>query len=280
MTQLHTSAPLIAGQELTVRHGSRTVLDHVSLSVTPGEIVTLIGPNGAGKTTLVRVLLGLQQLTGGRVTRRSRLRIGYVPQRLAVDPALPLTVGRFLSLAAPQRGAARQRAIADLLAEVGVPDCAGQQLSALSGGELQRVLLARALIRDPELLVLDEPVQGVDFAGQIALYHLIGEIRKQRGCGILLISHDLHLVMSATDRVLCLNQHLCCSGAPAAVSRHPEYIRLFGPRAASELAIYTHHHDHAHAPDGAVLPVEGCALHGPHEGHHHHHPHTSAPDRV
>jgi len=264
MSMVAQSAALIAGEGLVVRHGQRRVLDRVSVSVTPGEIVTLIGPNGAGKTTLVRVLLGLQRAEAGRVTRRPGLTVGYVPQRLAVDPSLPLTVARFLALAAPGGRAA----VGELLAEVGAGRCAGQQLAELSGGELQRVLLARALARKPDLLVLDEPVQSVDFAGQIELYHLIGEIRRRRGCGILLVSHDLHLVMSATDRVLCMNQHLCCSGAPETVSRHPEYLRLFGPRAAAELAVYTHHHDHAHAPTGEVVPVEGCALHGAHEQHH------------
>jgi len=255
--------PLIEAKGVVVRHGRRAVLDHIDVSVGPGEIVTLIGPNGAGKTTLVRVLLGLQPKLSGSVRRRPGLRLGYLPQRLAVDPTLPLTVRRFLSLTA--NGGTDVEALLD---EVGARRCAGQQLSELSGGELQRVLLARALAREPELLVLDEPVQGVDFAGQIELFHLIASLRDRRGCGILMVSHDLHLVMSATDRVLCLNQHLCCSGAPEAVSRHPEYLRLFGPRAAAELAVYTHHHDHAHTPAGEVVPVEGCVLHGEHE-----HPH-------
>ena len=273
MTPPAAVTPLIAGEGLVVRHGQRRVLDGVTVSVAPGEIVTLIGPNGAGKTTLVRVLLGLQRTESGQVTRRPGLTVGYVPQRLAIDPTLPLTVARFLALAAPGGKAP----VAELLAEVGAGRCAGQQLAELSGGELQRVLLARALARRPDLLVLDEPVQGVDFAGQIELFHLIGEIRRRRGCGILLVSHDLHLVMSATDRVLCLNQHLCCSGAPETVSRHPEYLRLFGPRAAQELAVYTHHHDHTHAPTGEVVPVEGCVLHGPEEhSHHQHHRHGEA----
>jgi zinc transport system ATP-binding protein len=256
--------PLIEGQGIVVRHGRRAVLDNIDVSVSPSEIVTLIGPNGAGKTTLVRVLLGLQRPASGTVRRKPGLRLGYVPQRIAIDPTFPLTVRRFLTLAAPRDGAR----VEALLDEVGAARCIGQQLAELSGGELQRVLLARALARSPELLVLDEPVQGVDFAGQIELFHLIGTLRDARGCGILMVSHDLHLVMSATDRVLCLNQHLCCSGAPEAVSRHPEYLRLFGPRAAAELAVYTHHHDHRHGPAGEVLPVDGCAEHGEHEHSH------------
>jgi len=255
---------LIEGHGIVVRHGTRRILDGIDIVVAPGEIVTLIGPNGAGKTTLVRVLLGLQKPDAGSLRRRAGLRLGYLPQRLAVDPSLPITVRRFLELTVT-----RGVAVEALLDEVGAARAVSQQLSQLSGGELQRVLLARALGRRPELLVLDEPVQGVDFAGQIELFKLIARLRDERGCGILMVSHDLHLVMSATDRVLCLNQHLCCSGAPEAVSRHPEYLRLFGPRAAAELAVYTHHHDHSHGPAGEVVPAEGCVLHGDHEHRHH-----------
>jgi len=262
---MNAGQPLIEGSGISLVRGKRQVLDGVDLAVAPGEIVTLIGPNGAGKTTLVRILLGLVQPDGGKVQRRPDLRIGYLPQRLAIDPTLPLTVERFLTLADP---GARHRLDA-LLEEVGALRTRRQQLGELSGGELQRVLLARALCRNPELLVLDEPVQGVDFSGQIELFQLIGRIRDARGCGVLVISHDLHLVMSATDRVLCLNQHLCCSGAPEAVSRHPEYLRLFGPCAAAELAVYTHHHDHRHGPAGEVVPADGCVVHGEHEHHHH-----------
>jgi len=271
-------APLIEAKGLMLRRGRRTVLDHIDVAVSPGEIVTLIGPNGAGKTTLVRVLLGLQKADAGTVQRRPGLVLGYLPQRLAVDPAMPLTVRRFLKLTA--NGHTDVEALLD---EVGARRSVEQQLAELSGGELQRVLLARALARKPQLLMLDEPVQGVDFAGQIELFHLIAGLRDRHGCGILMVSHDLHLVMSATDRVLCLNQHLCCSGAPEAVSRHPEYLRLFGPRAAAELAVYTHHHDHSHAPSGEVVPADGCVLHGEHEhahkdgdGHDHKHEHHHA----
>jgi zinc transport system ATP-binding protein len=285
MTPPVSSAPLIEARGVVVRHGRRRVLDRIDVSVAPGEIVTLIGPNGAGKTTLVRVLLGLQPADAGVVRRKPGLRLGYLPQRLSIDPTLPLTVRRFLRLTA--NGSTDVDALLD---EVGARSCSPQQLAELSGGELQRVLLARALAREPELLVLDEPVQGVDFAGQIELYRLIAHLRDRRGCGILMVSHDLHLVMSATDRVLCLNQHLCCSGAPEAVSRHPEYLRLFGPRAAAELAVYTHHHDHRHTPSGEVVPVEDRVLHGEHEhdhaqdhghdrGHNHEHSDEHGPEQ-
>jgi zinc transport system ATP-binding protein len=245
-------APLIEARGLTVRVGETVLLRGIDLAVAPGEIVTLVGPNGAGKTTLLRALLGILPPHQGTVKRRPGLRIGYLPQRLAIDASLPLTVWRLLSLAVPGArtgGAARMTAV---LAEVGATHLAGRMLHGLSGGEFQRVLLARALVRQPELLMLDEPVQGVDIAGQVDLYELIGRLRRRRGCGVVLVSHDLHLVMSATDRVICLNQHICCSGPPSTVVRDPAYLDLFGERAASGLAYYAHAHDHTHEP--ALFP--------------------------
>jgi zinc transport system ATP-binding protein len=250
---------------LRVAIGARVILDGIDISVSPGEIVTVIGPNGAGKTTLLRVLLGLLKPSGGTVERRPGLRVGYLPQRMQIDPVLPLTVGRLMTLT--QRSNAG--AIGAALAEMGVAHLWTAQASTLSGGELQRVLLARALLRDPDLLALDEPVHGVDFAGEAALYELINSIRARRGCGVLMISHDLHVVMAATDRIVCLNRHVCCAGTPEAVSRHPEYARLFGPRAASALAVYTHHHDHGHGLAGEVVrpPPSGGAERRPVESH-------------
>ena len=245
-------APLVEVEGVGLTLGAIGVLENVSLTVRPGELVTLIGPNGAGKTTLVRVVLGLQRPQTGRVVARPGLRIGYVPQHLVVDPVLPLTARRFLTLggkAAPER----QRAV---LEEVGVAGLVDAPLRTLSGGDLRRVVLARALLRDPDLLVLDEPVQGVDITGQIELYELISGLRGRRGCGVLMVSHDLHLVMAATDRVVCLNHHICCAGRPETVRRDPEYIALFGTRAADALALYAHDHDHVHAPSGDVVPLE------------------------
>lgn len=240
---------LVAVAGLDVRFGRTTVLADVDLTVDADEIVTLIGPNGAGKSTLVRVVLGLVPPTRGTVWRRPGLRVGYVPQRLPVDPVLPLTVRRLLRLAGGSEAAVRAT-----LEEVGAAEVVERSVHDLSGGEFQRVLLARALLRAPTLLVLDEPVQGVDFGGQMALYDLIGRLRRERRLGVLLVSHDLHVVMAATDRVVCLNQHVCCSGEPEAVSHHPEYLALFGS-AARGIAVYTHEHDHAHDLRGEVVPA-------------------------
>jgi zinc transport system ATP-binding protein len=245
--------PLVEVRGVSLGFGGDTVLSNVDLAIAPGEIVTLIGPNGAGKTTLVRVVLGLLAPGAGTVIARPGLTVGYVPQRLQVDPVLPLSARRLLDLPRPHPD---ERVLA-VLAEVGAEALAERQVRALSGGELQRLLLARALLRDPDLLVLDEPLQGVDLAGQIALFDLIAAVRDRRGCGVLMVSHDLHVVMAGTDRVVCLNRHICCSGHPETVTRHPEYLALFGRRAAESLAIYSHDHDHAHDLDGTVVELPG-----------------------
>ncbi|MEJ2119128.1 MAG: ATP-binding cassette domain-containing protein [Alphaproteobacteria bacterium] len=267
--------PLIAGVDLGVHRDGKTLLEHVNVEVAENEIVTLIGPNGAGKTTLIRVLLGVLAPDTGTVERRPGLHIGYVPQRFEADPVLPLTVSRFLLLGTPRPPAG---ALDRILDETGIAELRQAPLHALSGGELQRALLARALLRDPDLLILDEPVQGVDFSGQLDLYDLIGRLKREYGCGVLMVSHDLHIVMRATDRVVCINRHLCCAGQPEAVSRHPEYVSLFGPR-AGELAVYTHEHDHKHDLAGHVVPAEGGHDHHHHHDHAHTHTHDSAHDK-
>ncbi len=248
-TETPTGPPLIAARGLSVRFGDRTVLSGIDLAVQPGEIVTLIGPNGAGKSTLVRAMLGLVKPAAGRVERRPDLTIGYLPQKLPIDPTLPMTVRRFLRL----WGRATDARLAELLEEVGVPEVIDRPVHGLSGGETQRVLIARALMREPDLLVLDEPNQGVDVGGQVAMFQLIDGLRRRHGCGVLLISHDLHLVMAQTDRVVCLNGHVCCEGHPEAVSQHPEYLALFGPTAEGALAVYQHQHDHSHDLHGEVV---------------------------
>lgn len=244
---------LLALGGVGVRLGEREVLSGVGLEIRAGEIVTLIGPNGAGKTTLLRVALGLLAPDSGAVRRRPGLRIGYLPQRMAVSETLPLTVRRFLQLAERARGG-RLDAV---LEEVGAAHTPQTPLRLVSGGELQRVLLARALLREPELLVLDEPVQGVDLQGQVELFDLITRLRDRRGCSVLMVSHDLHLVMAKTDRVVCLNRTVCCTGTPAFVSREPAYQALFAAAAAAGLAPYAH----AHAGEGAA-PSAGAAAPG------------------
>lgn len=228
---------LVAINHVSMKFGAHLALQDVSLTVQRNKIVTLIGPNGAGKTTLVKVVLGLITPEQGQITRFAGLRVGYTPQRLNIDSILPLTVQRFLLLS----GVKNQSVIQRTLEELEITQFLKRPLQNLSGGEMQRALLARALMREPDLLVLDEPMQGVDVSGQHELYELIDKIRSQRGCGILMVSHDLHLVMAATDNVICLNKQICCSGHPKVVRQHPAYLKLFG----ANLAIYTHHHDHS-----------------------------------
>lgn len=249
---------LIEARNLTVRYRDRTILDRVDLYVARGEIVTVIGLNGAGKSTLVRALLGLITADDGEIVRLPGLRIGYSPQSLHLDPTLPLSVARFLALGAR---VPRTR-LTELLLEVGVADVLDSPIADISGGELHRVLLARALLRRPDLVVLDEPLAGVDVAGQSELYRLIAEIRDRYACGVLLVSHDLHVVMAATDRVVCINHHVCCTGRPEAVTRHPEFVRLFGRHVAEALAVYTHDHDHHHDVTGAPVPLDEAGADG------------------
>ena len=231
-----------------MRRSGRWLLHEVDIAVSNAEVVTLIGPNGAGKTTLVRVLLGLLQADRGAVHRNASMSVGYVPQRIHFDFTLPLTVERLMTLTGRRPDATVRQA----LEETAVGHLVSARVSELSGGELQRVLLARALVRMPNLLVLDEPVQGVDYTGEADLYELIAGIVDRRGCGVLLVSHDLHLVMAATDRVVCLNRHVCCTGVPQEVVGHDEFRRLFGPRTATGAAIYRHTHDHVHDLAGEV----------------------------
>ena len=231
------------------------ILDKISFQVHNREILTVIGPNGAGKSCLLKIILGLYKPSEGICSKAAGLRIGYMPQKLTLDSSLPLSVERFLSLANPE-----SKDIVNVLGKVGSTKLLKTPVQKLSGGEFQRVLLARALLREPDLLVLDEPAQGVDLQGQQALYHLLAKLRDEQGFAILMVSHDLHFVMAQTDRVLCLNQHVCCSGTAEAVSKHPEYLRLFDTGSVEDIAVYTHHHDHHYHLDGHVVDGdhEGC----------------------
>jgi zinc transport system ATP-binding protein len=237
--------PLIEARGLGVTLDGATVLRDVNVSLTPGEIVRVVGPNGSGKTTLLRALVGAVPPSAGTVRRAPGLRIGYVPQKLALDRTMPLTVDRFLGLAGGDRSARR-----GALAQVGAGDIAARQMADLSGGQMQRALLAHALLRRPHLLALDEATQGLDQPGVAAFYRLVEEIRRSLGCAILMVSHDLHVVMGASDRVICLNGHICCEGAPTVVSAAPEYRALFGLGTEGTFALYRHLHDHQHDHDG------------------------------
>jgi zinc transport system ATP-binding protein len=256
-----------------VRRGGRWLVENVDLKIRRGEIVTLIGPNGSCKSTTAKMITGVLKPDAGIVKRRPDLRVGYVPQKLAIDWTLPLTVRRLMTLTSRHSDGEIDTA----LKAVGIPHLGHADVQTLSGGEFQRALLARAMIRKPDLLVLDEPVQGVDFSGEAALYELISKIRDETQCGVLLISHDLHVVMAATDTVVCLNGHVCCTGSPSTVFHSEEYKQLFGARAATQLALYEHHHDHMHLPDGRVQEADGTVVeahehhhHDDHHGHHHH----------
>ncbi len=241
--------PLVSAADLGVRKRGKWLIRGVNLSVRRGEIVTLIGPNGGGKTTTAKALLGLVRASEGHIRRAPDLRVGYVPQQLTIDWTFPLSVRRLMSLTAP----CQPEDMHDALKRVDIAHLVDAPVQSLSGGEFQRALLARAILRKPDLLILDEPVRSVDFSGEIALYRLIADLRARLGCGVLLISHDLHIVMAETDTVICLNTHMCCSGTPGVVSATEDYLRLFGPRAAPMLAVYRHDHDHTHGPDGRIV---------------------------
>ena len=265
---------LISTRDLTVSLGGAPVLQAVNLAVEPGEIVTIVGPNGSGKSTLLRALLGIVPPNRGAVLRKPGVRLGYVPQKLHIDPGMPMTVGRFLALPERRTGAE----IAGVLARVGVAGLQPRQMVALSGGQFQRVLLARALLCRPDLLILDEPTQGLDQQGEAAFYRLIEEVRASFGCAVLMVSHDLHVVMSASDRVICLNGHICCEGTPHVVSNAPEYRALFGLGTGGALALYQHVHDHVHddAPGPRGSAGHSAPGHHDHHDHHRHHDQASA----
>ena len=233
---------LVQVEDLSVRYGARTVLSRVSLRVDQGEIVTIVGPNGSGKTSLLRAIIGAVKPSQGRVVHGNGVKVGYVPQKLHIDETLPITVSRFLKLP----GGVSAADIDQALMQAGVPDLSKAQLSQLSGGQFQRVLLARALIGKPDLLLLDEATQGLDQRGSASFYQQIEEVRQDTGCAILMISHELHVVMSASDRVICLNGHVCCEGTPDVVASAPEYRALFGTGTGGALALYRHDHDHGH----------------------------------
>ena len=238
---------LVKLKDVGLQRNDKWLVKGVSLVVEKGKIITLIGPNGSGKSTTAKIALGLHKNIEGEVQKLTN-KIGYVPQKISIDWTLPLRVKDFMLLTDDLN----DKLIDEALTLTGVDHLKNKNLGNLSGGEFQRVLLARAISKKPELLVLDEPVQGVDFTGEIALYELIKKISENLNCGILLISHDLHTVMSATDHVVCLNGHVCCSGSPLDVAKNKEYKALFGEQASQTLSIYEHKHDHVHSSDGEI----------------------------
>ncbi|RYH09518.1 metal ABC transporter ATP-binding protein [Tropicimonas sp. IMCC6043] len=239
------TSPLIEATGLVVRRGGNVALQEVDFTISRGEIVTIVGPNGSGKSTLLRTLIGAIRPSAGHIRRAPGLRIGYVPQSLHIEPGLPLSVARFLALPRPQPA----DRIAEALNRAGLPDLHDRRMTELSGGQFQRVLLARALLERPDILMLDEPTQGLDQRGSADFYRQIEEVRSELGCAVVMVSHELHVVMSASDRVICLNGHVCCSGAPDVVATAPEYRALFGTGTKGALALYRHTHDHAHDHD-------------------------------
>jgi zinc transport system ATP-binding protein len=256
---------LINLEKINFQRDGRVILDHINVELAAGRITTLIGPNGAGKTTLVKLVLGLLKPDSGSIKKNPDLRIGYMPQKLTISQTMPISVHRFLALT----GCGTEK-VDEALREVNAFELRNTQFSKISGGELQRILLARALLREPQLLVLDEPVQGVDINGQAELYELIAEIRDRHGCGILMVSHDLHVVMAKSDDVICLNHHICCHGHPESVSRAPEYLALFGASHANSIALYQHHHDHQHDLHGDIVDEKNSHVHGKSCQHDHH----------
>lgn len=237
--------PLLSARNIGVRLGNVTVLEHVTFSIHAGEIVTIVGPNGSGKSTMLRALVGILPVQGGSIDRKDGLSIGYVPQRLQIERTMPLSVRRFFDL--PRK--ARIDDLAQVSERVQVSHLLNKQMMDLSGGQLQRVLLARALLNKPDILVLDEATQGLDQRGSAEFYHQVESVRNELGCAVLMVSHELHVVMSASDRVICLNGHICCEGTPEVVSSKPEYRALFGSGTRGALALYRHHHDHSHEHD-------------------------------
>lgn len=253
---VHTPSdqPLIQAQAVSLTRGGKNILDKVSLTINAHDFITIVGPNGAGKSTLLKVIMGLIQPCTGSVQRRSNLRTGYVPQKAMVDRTIPISTRRFLSL----RQNAERQILEQTAEQTGISPLMEKSLHTLSGGEMQRVLLCRALLHNPDLLIMDEPAQNLDISGQLAFYRQLDSIYRQRRISILMVSHDLHLVMSCTRKVICLYHHICCTGEPQNITRDPEFRKLFGNSMAGMLALYQHQHNHTHGDSDGHSDREPC----------------------
>ena len=253
-------------EHVGVKSNGRWLIRHVGFEISRGEIITIIGPNGSGKSTTLKTLIGTIKPDEGSVNILGEPRLAYVPQAINIDTTIPMSASRMMQVGA-RHGSKK---ISEVLEKFHISHLADASLQSLSGGEFQRLMLARAILQEPELLILDEPAQGVDYTGQVEIYDLIRAYRDESGAGVLLVSHDLNLVMAATDRVICMNGHICCSGTPQSVSENPHYRELLGPHASRHLAFYRHSHDHIHLPDGRVQHSDGSITHDchPEDGHH------------
>lgn len=245
---LKKNEPLVSLEKIDVVFNGQKALQNINLSIYPNSITTIVGPNGGGKSTLLKILLKLLTPTKGKVTHRKGLNIGYVPQKLHLDPSMPITVSHFLGL----KPHADKKMIEEALTLFSIQHLSEKSMQKLSGGELQRVLLARAILNKPQLLVLDEPMQGVDIIGQTELYQLLNETRSWLNCAILMVSHDLNIVMANTDEVLCVNKHICCAGTPEVITNDPRFIHFFGDQFAKNVAFYSHKHNHHHNLQGDI----------------------------
>jgi len=233
---------LISAKNVSVLKHQKSILDNIDIQINKNDFITIIGPNGAGKTMLLKCLMGFYKPTSGRIERKEKLKIGYMPQSISISNTMPITVKDFITV----RKEYDDISLNKVITEVSIGEIVNKQLSVLSGGEMQRVLLARSLLNNPDLLILDEPAQNLDISGQLNFYKLIQEIYSKRDISILMVSHDLHLVMVSTKKVLCLYKHICCSGAPQQIAKDPEFLSMFGKDMANMMSIYQHSHDHNH----------------------------------
>jgi len=233
---------LISAKNVSVLKHQKSILDNIDIQINKNDFITIIGPNGAGKTMLLKCLMGFYKPTSGRIERKEKLKIGYMPQSISIINTMPITVKDFITV----RKEYDDISLNKVITEVSIGEIVNKQLSVLSGGEMQRVLLARSLLNNPDLLILDEPAQNLDISGQLNFYKLIQEIYSKRDISILMVSHDLHLVMISTKKVLCLYKHICCSGAPQQIAKDPEFLSMFGKDMANMMSIYQHSHDHNH----------------------------------